>query len=122
MEKSFYKWLDRQVDNENEWVKEDEGIRYFFCVDSIWDDFIEGAELTEEQFENDDYDELRPIWDEWAKTAKPFEYTQKDIQKRIKEDNADLRTQAMEMGFHGMSSDSMGRHTYYPSDDFPHYY
>lgn len=108
MKKSFYKWLEEEVETQNEWVKEDEGIRYFFSEDSIYDDFINDANISEEDMENDEVDVLRPLFEEWAKTAKPFKYTQKDINARRKEDAADLRMQAMEMGYHNYSSENGG--------------
>lgn len=117
---SFYEWLEKEVEWRNEMVKEDYGIRYYFYEDSIWDDFICDADISEEDSEGDDYEVLKPLWDEWAKTAKPFKVTQKDIDARRREDAADLRTQAMEMGFHNYSSENGG--TYYPSDSFPNYY
>ena len=117
---SFYNWLENEVDEENEWIREDYGIRYFLCAESIWEDFICGANISEEDADDDEVEVLRPLFEEWAKTAKPFKVTQKDIDARRREDAADLRTQAMEMGFHNYSSENGG--TYYPSDSFPHYY
>lgn len=105
---SFWKWLEDEVETQNEWVKEDEGISYFFHEDSIYDDFINEADISEEDMENDEVDVLRPLFEEWAKTAKPFKYTSKDINARRREDAADLRTQAMEMGYHNYSSDNGG--------------
>ena len=105
---SFYKWLEEEVEWQNEMVKEDEGIRYFFSEDNIYDDFICGAEISEEDCDNDEVDVLKPLFEAWAKTAKPFKYTSKDINARRKEDAADLRMQAMEMGYHNYSSDNGG--------------
>lgn len=117
---SFYEWLAKEVEFENECVKEEYGIRYFFCEETIWDDFICGANISEEDTDDDEVSVLRPLFEEWAKTAKPFKCTDKDINARRKENAADLRTQAMEMGFHNYSSENGG--TYYPSDSFPNYY
>ena len=117
---SFYNWLENEVDEENEWIREDYGIRYFLCAESIWEDFICGANISEEDADDDEVEVLRPLFEEWAKTAKPFKVTQKDIDARRREDAADLRTQAMEMGFHNYSSEKGA--TYYPRDSFPHYY
>jgi hypothetical protein len=119
MKKSFYKWLDNKTDNENDWVKEEEGIRYFFCVDTIFEVFWEKADVTEEIMENDDLDEILPIWKEYAKEHKPFHYTDKDIQERIREDNAEMHTRSMEMGWGGsFTSNSRGQRTYFPYDDY----
>lgn len=111
MIKYFWDWLDREVDNNNEWVKEDERIRFFFSIDTIFDRFVSGADVAEEQIEEDDYSVLKPIWDDWAKTAKPFEYTQKDIDDHIKEHKAEMRIRAMESGYHNFVDD--GERTYY---------
>ena len=112
MEKrSFWKWFEIQVDNNNNWCKEDTGLRYFFSEDYIWDNFVCGADVTEEQVEEDNFEVLKPIWDDWAKTAKPFEYTQKDIDGHIKEHKAEMRIRAMESGYHNFADD--GERTYY---------
>ena len=37
---SFYKWLQDYVKEENYWVKDLWGISYYFCEDSILDEFI----------------------------------------------------------------------------------
>jgi hypothetical protein len=104
----FWKWLEEEVETQNEWIKEDEGLRYFFSEDSIYDDFVCGAEISEEDSENDEVDVLKPLFEAWAKTAKPFKYTSKDIKARRREDAADLATQAAEMGYHNYSSDNGG--------------
>ncbi len=108
MVKSFYKWLENETKSQNQWIREEEEIRYFFCEDTIWDDFVCDADVSEEDSEGDDYEVLKPLWDEWAKTSKPFDYTQDDIDERRRENAADLRTQAMEMGYHNYSSANGG--------------
>ena len=108
MKKSFYKWLEQQVKNNNSWVRDAEEIRYFFCEDTIWDDFIYNGDVSEEDSEGDDFEVLKPLWDEWAKTAKPFSYTQEDINERRRENAADLRMRAMEMGYHNYSDANGG--------------
>ena len=119
MAKSFYKWLDEKTDNENNWVEEQEGIRYFFCVDTIYEVFWEKADVSEDMMENDDLDEIFPIWKEYSKENNPFNYTQKDIQERIREDNAELHTRSMEMGWGGsFTSNGRGQRTYFPNDDY----
>ena len=111
MKRSFYKWLDRYTDNMNDEVKEDYGIRYFFSADSIIEDFFDSGVVEEGILDGDDFEVLKPIWDEWAKTAKPFEYTQKDIDDHIKEHKAEMRVRAMESGYHNFADD--GERTYY---------
>ena len=111
MKRSFYKWLDRTVDDENNWIKEDYGIKYFLCQDSIFEDFMDSGLITEEQFENDDFEVLHPIFIEWSKTAKPFSVSQKDIDDYIKEHKAEMRVRAMESGYHNFADD--GERTYY---------
>jgi len=105
---SFYTWLEKKVEWENEMIKEDEGIRYFFDTDSVLDDFFNEGLVSEEIFEEDDLEVLKPIFKEWAKTAKPFEVTSKDINARRRENARDLATQAAEMGYHNYSSDNGG--------------
>lgn len=111
MKRSFYKWLDKYTDNMNDEVKEDYGIRYFFSVDSIIEDFFDSGLVEEEILDGDDFEVLKPIWEEWAKTAEPFEYTQKDIDDHIKEHKSEMRMRAMESGYHNFADD--GERTYY---------
>ena len=119
MAKSFYKWLDNKTDDENNWVKEVEGIRYFFCVDTIYEVFLEKADVSEKMMWDDDLDELFPIWKEYSNEHKPFKYTQDDIQDRIDSDNAEMQTRSMEMGWGGsFVSNSRGQRTYFPYDDY----
>ena len=111
MKRSFYDWLDKYVDNMNDEVREDYGIRYFFSVDWVIDEFGDSGLVEEELLDGDDFEVLKPIWDEWTKTAKPFEYTQKDIDDHIKEHKAEMRVRAMESGYHNFVDD--GERTYY---------
>jgi len=111
MRLSFWKWLDSKVEMENEWIKEEYGISYYFCPDSICDDFVDSGAITVEQFEEDDLEILRPIFEEWSKTAKPLIATQKDIDAYIKEHKAEVRMRAMESGYHNFVDD--GERTYY---------
>ena len=114
---TFYEWLEEKTDRENRWVRNEEGIRYFFSVDTIYETFWETADVSAEMMEKDDLDEILPIWKEYAKEHKPFHYTQKDINERIRENNAEMRTRSYEMGWGGgFTSDERGRHTYFPPD------
>ena len=108
MVKSFYKWLENETKSENQWIREEEEIRHFFCEDTIWEDFVFDAEISEEDSEGDDYEVLKPLWDEYAAIAKPFSYTQDDINERRRENAADLRMRAMEMGYHNYSDANGG--------------
>ena len=120
MAKSFYKWLTEKTDDENRWVRDMEGVRYFFCEDTIYETFWEKADVSSEMMEKDDLDEILPIWKEYAAEHKPFHYTDKDIQARIDEDTAEMRTRSYEMGWGGsFVSDDRGRHTYFnPRDEW----
>ena len=62
MAKSFYKWLTEKTDDENRWVRDMEGVRYFFCEDTIYETFWEKADVSSEMMEKDDLDEILPIW------------------------------------------------------------
>lgn len=105
----FYVWLENKVEHWNDWIEEEEGIRYFFDTDSIYDDFRHSEQpLTADEWEEDELEVLRPLFNEWALIAKPFDYTSKDINDHRKERAADLRTQAMEMGYHNYSSENGG--------------
>ena len=70
--RSFYKWLDNRVDDENSWIKEDYGIRYFLCPDVIAENFIDSGAITVDEYEDDNFEVLHPVFMEWSKTAKPF--------------------------------------------------
>lgn len=114
---SFYKWLQDYVKEENYWIKEDTGIRYFFCEDSILDEFINITDIDIDIIDEDDYEVIKPLWDVYEKEHKPFSYTDKDIRKYQKEANADARMSAMEMGWGTCyTTDSDGWETYYPNE------
>jgi hypothetical protein len=115
----FYNWLDEQVNYENRWIREDYGVAYFFCTDSIIDDWLDSGCVTVEEYEEDNMENLQPLFEDWSMEAKPFDYTDKDIQRRINEDNAELHTRSMEMGWGGsFVSNSRGQRTYFPYDDY----
>ena len=121
--KSFREWLAEEVEDANYMVKEEYGIRWFFCEDSIFDDFVEGTFDADdyEVFESDDWEVLHPMFEEWMERTKfSFYPSRKDIQARIDEDNAEMRTRSYEMGWGGsFVSDDMGRHTYFdPRDEW----
>ena len=116
---SFYKWLDEQVDDENRWIREDYGVSYFFDTDTIVDDWLMSGDVCVDEFEQDDLEVLQPLFEDWSREAKPFDYTDKDIQRRINEDNAEMHTRSMEMGWGGsFVSNSRGQRTYFPYDDY----
>ena len=116
---SFYGWLDEQVDYENRWIKEDYGVAYFFCTDSIIIDWIGSGCVTVEEYEEDNMKNLQSLFEDWSREAKPFDYTDKDIQRRINEDNAEMHTRSMEMGWGGsFTTNSRGQRTYFPYDDY----
>jgi hypothetical protein len=121
MVKSFYKWLRQKVEDENYWVKEEYGIRYYFDEDCIMDVFMEETQIDYKICEEDDYEVLHPLFCKWVKNS-DFSWTpsRKDIQERIDEDNAEKRTRSFEMGWGGsFVSDDMGRHTYFdPRDEY----
>mgnify|MGYP003111694110 FL=1 len=115
--KSFYKWITEYVEEENYWVKEEEGISYYFCEDTIMEDFFTIANIDEDIFYADDYEVLKPLWDVYEKEHNPFSYTDKDIKDYKKEANADARMSAMEMGWGTCyTTDSDGWETYYPNE------
>ena len=109
--RSFYKWLNERVDTENEWLREDYGIRYFLCPDVIAENFIDSGAITVDEFEEDNFEVLHPVFKEWSKTAMPFTVTQKDIDEYVKEHKAEARMRAMESGYHNFVDD--GDRTYY---------
>ena len=114
---SFYKWLQDYVKEENYWVKEEEGISYYFCEDSILDEFINITDIDIDIIDEDNYEVIKPLWDVYEKEHKPFSYTDKDIRQYQKEANADARMSAMEMGW-GVcfTTDEDGWETYYPNE------
>jgi len=119
MKKSFGKWIEERVETENDFIWETERLRHFFCADTIYDDFWEDASVTEEMMVKDDYDELYPIWVQYVKEFKPLDYDDQAIQDRIDEDNAEMQTRSMEMGWGGsFTSNSRGQRTYFPYDDY----
>jgi hypothetical protein len=109
--RSFYKWLENRVDDENNEIKEDYGIRHFLCADVIAENFYESSSITIEEFEEDNFEVLHPIFMEWNKTAKSFSVSQKEIDEYIKEHKAEMRMRAMESGYHNFVDD--GERTYY---------
>lgn len=118
MKKSFGKWLDSRVETENDFIWETEGVRHFFCADTLYDAFWEEA-LQEIGALQDDLDELLPIWTKYEKEFKPLDYDDEAIQDRIDEDNAEMQTRSMEMGWGGsFTSNSRGQRTYFPHDDY----
>ena len=119
MKKSFGKWLDSRVETENDFIWETEGLRHFFCSDTIYDQFWEEADITEKLMVEDDYEVLHPIWVKYVKEFKPLDYDDEAIQDRINEDNAEMQTRSMEMGWGGsFTSNSRGQRTYFPYDDY----
>ena len=109
--RSFYDWLEKRVNAENEWVREDYGVRHFFCPDTIAENFISSGTITVDEYEEDDFEVLHPIFIEWNKTAPPFFVSQKDIDECIKENEAEARTRAYESGYYNYADD--GDRTYY---------
>jgi len=119
MKQTFGKWLDSRVEQENDFIWETEGLRHFFCADTIYDAFWEEGGASPEMMKKDDLDELWPLWLEWSKEAKPLHYDDEAIQDRIAEDNAEMQTRSMEMGWGGsFTSNSRGQRTYFPYDDY----
>ena len=105
---SFYTWLDEEIEWQNQIVLDDEGVRGFFCTDRIYEAFLDECSISDKVCDDDKEDVLKPLFDNWIKTSKPFEYTSKEIKAQKREDAADLATQAMEMGYHNYSSDNGG--------------
>lgn len=107
---SIYDRIERDIDSRNDSIRDKHGVRYVLCFENIFDEFCEDNELN--------YDDLSETEDlegtywalylKWGKT----QFTAKQIEELADEtrrDNAaDLRTQAMEMGYNNYSSENGG--------------
>tara|TARA_R110000744_G_scaffold375_6_gene1476 strand:- start:14957 stop:15322 length:366 start_codon:yes stop_codon:yes gene_type:complete len=120
---SIEKKIEQDVDEMNDDIREDHGVRCVLCVDSIIDDFCNDNELDydEDLCGNSDEDgSMWALYRAWGKGRFTSKKLAKLADEARKENARDLRTQAGEMGFHDYSSENGG--TYYPSDSFPNYY
>ena len=124
MENKLVEYLERQVESNNEYVKEQYGVRYYFSEDISFDRWLEdipeelwekhGLDEPDDILETSDADaiaDLKQFLVKWCSEYFSYKNIKDGIDARRKEDARDARTQAMEMGFHDYSDGS-----YYPSE------
>ena len=130
MENKLVEYLERQVESNNEYVKEKYGVRYYFSEDISFDRWLEdipeelwekhGLDEPDDILETSDADaiaDLKQFLVKWCREYFSYKNIKDGIDTRRKEDARDARTQAMEMGFHDYSDGS-----YYPSEGGYSYY
>ena len=113
MENKLVEYIEREVESNNEWVRDEYGIKYYFDEDNCFEEWLE--DIPEELWEKHSLDEPDDILGtsdadaiadltlhlkEWCKEHFSFENIEKGIETRRKEDARDARTQAAEMGYH----------------------
>tara|TARA_R100000030_G_scaffold82513_1_gene65341 strand:+ start:95 stop:487 length:393 start_codon:yes stop_codon:yes gene_type:complete len=130
MENKLVEYIERQVESNNEWVRDEYGIRYFFDADTCFDEWLEdipqelwekhNLEEPDDILETSDADaiaDLKQHLVNWCREHFRYKNIVKGIETRRKEDERDARTQAMEMGFHDYADGN-----YYPSEGGYSYY
>jgi len=113
MENKLVEYIEREVESNNEWVRDEYGIKYYFDEDNCFEEWLE--DIPEEMWEKhslyepdciletSDADAIADLTlhlKEWCKEHFSFENIEKGIETRRKEDARDARTQAAEMGYH----------------------
>ena len=114
MTDEIIEYIEKRVDEENEYVREEFGVRYFFSSDWFIEDWMKAIpenllvkyELDrEEPYYTSNKDAIKALilhFIKWANDTDAFSWDniEKKIQKRRDEDARDARTQAAEMGYH----------------------
>tara|TARA_R110002012_G_scaffold37015_1_gene104072 strand:+ start:417 stop:761 length:345 start_codon:yes stop_codon:yes gene_type:complete len=102
--------VDEFVKELNDECIEEFGVRYCYYEDLIWDWFLTALELDFDEVIEADVDYIA-IFNKWVgENNALFNYTamKKRANEQRKENAADLRTQAAEMGYHNYSSANGG--------------
>ena len=114
MTDEIIEYIEDRVDKENEYVREEFGVRYFFSSDWIIDDWMKAIpenllvkyELDrEEPYYTSNGEAIKALtghFDRWVNDTNVFSWDdiEDEIDTRKTQDARDARTQAAEMGFH----------------------
>ena len=104
------KKIERYIDNLNDNIREDTGVKYVLCYENLFDEFCYDNELSyDELVETQDLNGAYwALWMKWAAINLSEEKLDVMTEETRDENARDLRTQAAEMGYHNYSSANGG--------------
>ena len=104
------KKIERYIDNLNDNIREDTGVKYVLCYENLFDEFCYDNELSyDELVETQDLNgSYWALWIKWAGINLSPDKLDDMTEETRDENAADLRTQAAEMGYHNYSSANGG--------------
>jgi len=110
MKMLLVKKIERHIDNLNDDIRTETGVKYVLCYENLFDEFCYDNELSyDELVETQDLNgSYWALWTKWAAINLSEEKLDVMTEETRDSNAADLRTQAAEMGYHNYSSANGG--------------
>ena len=118
---SFGEYVTEYVEEMNEQIRDEYGVRWLFCDDAIYEDFMHECDGEDNPLGicpewgtiEGDLEIVKPIFHKWLKDTKIFSIAniEKKVQNAEDEHYKDMRTTMGESGYHSFACNGDGSYS-----------